>query len=782
MTTNDRYLNALQRRKAAIEARDDLLKFARFMMPDADFPEDVSKSQYIVARHHRAIAAALEQVEVGLIPRLIINVPPRHGKSQLSSRMFPAWFIGRHPEESIILATYSDKLSWDFGREVREIIEDSLYGQVFPGVSLNTASVDRIETSDSGKVFFVGRGSAITGRGSIGLLIDDPIKDRVEADSLVTRKKLWEWFNQVAKTRLLSSIGWIVLIQCLTGDTQISMADGSLKRLDEVTPGDQVISWDGQKSVSSKVTAVIDNGLDQTYLLKTNRTEVRANARHPFLVLSAEGLKWVRMRDLRSGMRIIRHGMGPTKAFSAPSRGATNRPNAEACVTNITANRSGLPGRDPLPMLQSGDWSSAVSGATASLLRILTGCLPNRAVFAPFVGLMEALEGPSIGSPISFPTIITRQGSFAASYATTATGSPDELEIPKSWNAPSTTSGIDTDTVVSIMPYRLEKVFDLSVENTYNFIANGLWTHNTRWHEDDLVGRLTDPQNPDYSASEGRKWKIIDLPALAVSNADPLGRKQGEALWPQRFPVSYLEDMRSADPRGFQALYQGSPTPEKGNFFIADCIKTYNRSELPEGLRFYAASDHAVSTAQDRDKTCGLIVGVDREFNLWLSEDIIWGHYSTDVVVEKMVDLMAKYKPLYWWAERGHISKSIGPFLRKRMVERSVYTALFEVTPVHDKKARAQSIMARMAMGKVYFPSFAPWWMEARHEMLQFPFGVRDDFIDALAWIGLGLGIHTTAQAIAKKKPETQIGTLAWVKADSLKKRREQNSAEKQGW
>ena len=94
-----RYLNALERRKVAIEARDDLLTFAQFMMPNADHPEDVSLSQYIVAKHHRAIAAAMEQVENGLISRLIINVPPRHGKSQLASRFFPAWFIGRHPEE-----------------------------------------------------------------------------------------------------------------------------------------------------------------------------------------------------------------------------------------------------------------------------------------------------------------------------------------------------------------------------------------------------------------------------------------------------------------------------------------------------------------------------------------------------------------------------------------------------------------------------------------------------------------------------------------------------------
>jgi predicted phage terminase large subunit-like protein len=246
--------------------------------------------------------------------------------------------------------------------------------------------------------------------------------------------------------------------------------------------------------------------------------------------------------------------------------------------------------------------------------------------------------------------------------------------------------------------------------------------------------------------------------------------------------VEYLESLRAADPRGFQALYQGSPTPEKGNFFPADKIRTYARGELPKNLRYYAASDHAVSTTQDRDKTCLMVVGVDEEQNIWVLEDLVWSHLPTDVVVERMIDLMAKYKILYWWAERGHISKSIGPFLRKRMLERSTFTSVSEVTPVHDKKSRAQSVMARMAMGMVYFPAHASWWMEARQELLQFPFGARDDFVDALAWIGTGLGAQTSAKTPRKAKPEAKHGTLAWVKAQANQERRRISSAEKAGW
>ena len=93
-----RYLSALQRRQKAARARDDLLEFAEFMMPHPDFPDDVTRSAYLTAPHRRAIApAALELVESGKIRRLIINVPPRHGKSELSSRLFPAWLCRPPP-------------------------------------------------------------------------------------------------------------------------------------------------------------------------------------------------------------------------------------------------------------------------------------------------------------------------------------------------------------------------------------------------------------------------------------------------------------------------------------------------------------------------------------------------------------------------------------------------------------------------------------------------------------------------------------------------------------
>ena len=229
----------------------------------------------------------------------------------------------------------------------------------------------------------------------------------------------------------------------------------------------------------------------------------------------------------------------------------------------------------------------------------------------------------------------------------------------------------------------------------------------TRWSEDDLVGRLTDPLNPSYSPIEGPKWKIIDLPALAGDN-DRLGRKEGEALWPERFPVEYLEEMRAADPRGFQALYQGSPTPGQGQLLPGrQAAHLSPRRRRRQDLSYYAACDHAVSSRQERDKTCLLIVGLDEDENIWVMPDLVWGRYPTDQIVERMIDLMDQYKPLHWWAERGHISRSIGPFLRKRMLETA--RLLLRLRDDADRRqdvSRAQSILGRIAMGKVFWPTF----------------------------------------------------------------------------
>jgi predicted phage terminase large subunit-like protein len=358
-------------------------------------------------------------------------------------------------------------------------------------------------------------------------------------------------------------------------------------------------------------------------------------------------------------------------------------------------------------------------------------------------------------------------------------------KLRRSFAPPLTTFAITRDSVIEVVDSGRAEVFDIEVARTGNFIANGLVSHNTRWHEDDLIGRLTDPLNPNYSDREARQWRVIDMPALARKK-DVLGRQVGEALWPERFDRNYLENIRQTDLRGFTALYQGRPTPEEGSFFKAVQLRTYARvSDMPpkERLRFYAASDHAVSLEQGRDKTCILVVGVDDHDQLWLQPDCFWKQADTSTVVETMIVYMERYKPLFWWAEKGHISKSIGPFLRKRMLEKRVFCSIDEINPVADKQTRAQSIQGRMAMLRVLFPAFTRWWPEASDQLLKFPHGTHDDFVDALALFGAGL-YKQKAQRLPPKKDEmpTEL-TYGWViESSEREQKRRRESKTIGGW
>jgi predicted phage terminase large subunit-like protein len=307
----------------------------------------------------------------------------------------------------------------------------------------------------------------------------------------------------------------------------------------------------------------------------------------------------------------------------------------------------------------------------------------------------------------------------------------------------------------------------------------------TRWTEDDLVGRLIDPMNPYYNADEAKAWRRIDLPALAEDN-DVLGRKPGEALWPERFTQKYLEEIRATDPRGFAALYQGRPGPKDGVFFRSEDLVTYNKmDDVPafHTMRFYGASDHAVSIARVADKTCLIIVGVDEKDNIWVMPDMVWERLDSHAAVESMLVLMRKYKPQFWWAEGGAITKSIGPFLRRRMQEKQVFCAIDPISPAADKQQRAQAIQARTAMKMVHFPGFTRWWSDGQDQILKFPHGAKDDLVDALSLIGLGLSKMHGRTRNKKPEPEVTSGTFREMILNTQRREgRDRRVRSLQGW
>ena len=178
------------------EARKHLIPF-----------EIATNPKYDPNWHHKLIASELEQIEQEgdkFFKILICTEPPRHGKTTQCSIDFPAWYLGRNPDKEIITASYSAELAQEFGGKTREKVGSQIFKTVFPDVRLreDERARGRWRTGQGGGYTSVGIGGPITGRGANVLLLDDPIKNREEAESEVYRNKIWEWFTSTAFTRL----------------------------------------------------------------------------------------------------------------------------------------------------------------------------------------------------------------------------------------------------------------------------------------------------------------------------------------------------------------------------------------------------------------------------------------------------------------------------------------------------------------------------------------------------------------------------------------------------
>lgn len=159
---------------------------------------------YQFARHNLAVMDALTYLDAGYFHFLACMMPPRHGKTRLFSQLFPAWRLGRNPKRQIILASYGQSLAISNTRAIRDIVRSHTYQQIFPGVQIreDKSSEKEFEVTRGGSVLAVGVGSALLGRGCSDLILDDLVKDAEEANSQVALENIYQWYANVARTRL----------------------------------------------------------------------------------------------------------------------------------------------------------------------------------------------------------------------------------------------------------------------------------------------------------------------------------------------------------------------------------------------------------------------------------------------------------------------------------------------------------------------------------------------------------------------------------------------------
>lgn len=172
------------------------------------------QKDYVPNWHHIEIAKKLEAVERGEIKRLIIEMPPQHGKSELSSIKFPSYALGRNPRRKIITVSYAAEVAARFGREVRNIFSLPAYQSIFPGVQLreDSKAANRFNTSEGGFYIAAGRDGSVTSFGADIMILDDMFKNSEEADSEVIRSKVWELYSSTLRTRLHQDSAIIMLM------------------------------------------------------------------------------------------------------------------------------------------------------------------------------------------------------------------------------------------------------------------------------------------------------------------------------------------------------------------------------------------------------------------------------------------------------------------------------------------------------------------------------------------------------------------------------------------
>lgn len=278
---------------------------------------------------------------------------------------------------------------------------------------------------------------------------------------------------------------------------------------------------------------------------------------------------------------------------------------------------------------------------------------------------------------------------------------------------------------------------------------------NTRWHEDDPSGRILPKEwageSGDIKCRDGNTWRVLCLQAECQTQTDPLGRAVGQMLWPEWFDARHWEQFR-LNRRTWSSLYQQLPAPAEGILFRKDDMGAYDVA--PANLRIIGASDYA-ATPDGGDWTEHGIAGIAQDGSLYLLD---WwrGQVGPEIWIERKLDMMARWKPLAWFGEAGPIRRATEGTLRRRMNERQIACRLEWLASVNDKPTRAQPIIAKAGMGRVFWPR-AAWVAELQRQALVFPAGSPDDGVDTLGLLGRG------ADMLGGNVPETGANPIPTV-------------------
>lgn len=597
------------------------------------------------------------------------------------------------------------------------------------------------------------------------LVIDDPVKNAEEADSADAREKIWEWYLSTAYSRLAPG-GGVLIIQCMVGDTPVLLPDGSEQRLDALRAGDIVATYENGRLSSARVAAVKSNGRDHVLKITTiSGRVVRANGRHPFLVSDNGELKWIRARSLTTAHKIVACLGSGANGKTQPASQETAEPKSSVAATArpTTTRKNGLTAiahrlLTPSPVAQPTSNIGTDSPQTGMLVSLM-----RRAGSALSAATKWLNAHQLIGAVTCASTTATTPTKFVDCSATTATLESDTLELSALHSPWLNTSEFTADQISSIGADGVEEVFDVQIDRTENFIANGLVSHNTWWHDDDLAGKLQTLMKRGSEDEFIDQFEVIKYPAIAEADehlnaqtdlieydvppelaSSPqytLLRRKGEPLHPERYDLNKLLRIKAQNNGGrwWSALYQQNPVPNDGGYFTKDQFRQ-QPAPSKEKCNVLIAWDFAISEKKQNDYTVGTVGLQDDDDMLHIVDQLRFKSADAFFIVEAILNLALKWyssanPAMVIGFEDGQIYRAIESLLKKRMKERQFYPSTVVLKPITDKLARGRVLQGRMQQGMVSFASNAPWFDSLKTEMLRFPAGVHDDQVDSASWM-----------------------------------------------
>lgn len=761
-------LDKLAEQQAVQDARDGFLAFCHRVYPG-----------FLEGAHHRFLQPILQNVLTGEQTRLTVSMPPRFGKSESVAYLFVAWYLGHHPTHHIIMVTHTASLSEGYGRKIRDLLDSPVYQEIFPEtvVARDKSAAGNWLTTVNGKYLAIGIGANVAGHGAHLLIADDLVSENaVMANPDTAFENAWKYM-QVGPLQRLMPNGRIVMIGCMTAETRVLMADGSEKELQHVKVGDVIATYDAGKITTSLVTNWIEHRPDYVYKIRTTSgIIVRANKRHPFLVDRNGARTWVRVRDLKVGdclvkavqqkdvcdqsmpkecavpATTIKHGLKEKldllrelrsgqkqkrkqttsyqsdigesgKGWNAPSKGVVAPSQQKGYAAVATAKSLGV--RANIGSLLSKSAKAILNTGTVFLRKLTTLGLPLKGAAAQYVSNTQPKRTQGLDKPQSCTsTTATTQKALGGSCVTSATLQSAEGKRQKCWKPLPDTYEASPDEIVEIVEDGFEAVFDMEVERTENFIANGVVSHNTRWGKRDPIGRALQwaEDNPDSP-----QWLEVRFPAILPS---------GKSLWPEQWSVEQLLAKKASMQSQFwNAQYMQTPTSEEGAMIKREWWKIWDKPDPPEVDFVIQAWDTAHEAHNKADFSACITMGI------WTTEDdgaqaillnAVKGRWEFPELKKKVLEQWKDWDPESLIVEKKAAGAPLIQELRRMDIVVNEVTPSRGTTSVSNSKvARINAIADIFSAGKIWAPD-KRWAHEVIDEVAEFPNGMNDDYVDCV--------------------------------------------------